>query len=274
MLQNKGKPVLSMLELEGSRPASNALDIVPLFDRMMDSSSGATETLAGMPTRSQVDRTAAGQQLLVDQTEDRIGAELKVAEIDILQGYAEEAYDNYSRFLDLERDLPKMFDQEELTKQVPNKDGQMQTVPLTTTGYLRNVKFVFLAADRVIDREAKIGKITRFLTILQAMAQSVPGLGQLIVEKCNFYYLIEQIAKALDITDLDRLFPAFNAFGELIKTRAQVQQLSMQNQMFQQGLQMGMQKLTEVGDQTALDIVKQTMDQVKMMMEEQQKGTQ
>jgi hypothetical protein len=265
-----GKPVITWGELDGSRPASTALEIVPMLDRMMRSGTGATETLAGMPTHSQVDRTAAGLTLVAEQAEDRIGSELALFEDEFLRCFAEECYDNYQKFLIPEVDLPKMFDEEELTY----TDATGVTQPIIFSKMLRRVKFVFLSAQRVIDKEEKIGKINKLLVFLQQLGMSVPAIGQLLTEKTNFEYLVTEYAAALDITDMDRLFPKFNAIGELLKTRTQLKQSEMQAQMMGMGLQEVQQKLQEIDDGAALNIIGDVMQKMQQMQQGQQQQQQ
>lgn len=263
-LSTNGKPILTMSEMDGSRPASTALDIVPILERKLRGGSGTTEIMSGQPTHSQVDRTAAGLTLIAEQAEDRLGSELLIYQDEILKEHAELAYDNYGRFLIPEIDLPKMFDEEDLYY-VDNR-GQKQ--PISISGALRKVTFTFLAANRVIDREEKIGKITRFMQIIMQMASVSKELGNLLLEKTNFLYLIQEIADSLDITDLDRLFPGFNPIGELMKERAANDQLSAQNNAMQQGIQMTLQKLSEIKDQSAIDIIQDVMVQAAQAQQE------
>lgn len=263
MLNSGGKPVLAWSELRGAARAGTAWDVLPLIDKNIETGTGATDLLAGMPTNSQVDRTAAGIEQTMEAGNERINSYLANYAEELFVAYARDAYDNYDEFLIKPDDLENMFDPEELIY----TDTTGQENSLAKLDSFREISFHFLPVERTIDSEKKLGKINRLVQMLMMFAQSSPRYAKLIEDSLDPAYLLTSVAEALDITDIDRLFPKFNLSKMVMDLQAQLEQSNMQGQMLMQGIEIAKQKLSQLGDQTALGVIGEIEQQMMGVMQ-------
>jgi len=266
MLASKGKPILSWGDIRGSFPSSTGLDITQELDRAMQTGSGAVQLLSGMPTDSQVDKTAAGIEATISEGNARINNYIEDFEDQFFKRYAEMCYANFQDKIDPKEDIPKILDEEDYT--YVDVDGQVKMVQFPNI--LRDVDIVFVAAKRILESEKQIGKIQRFMQIMGGVMGVNPEFGQALLRRTDYKYLTEEIARSLGITDLDKLFPNVNVTQELIDTQKELQAVSMEAEMMSAGVEQVMNKLNEVGDQAALKIINDTM----MEMQEGMQGEQ
>ena len=259
MLAGKGKPILSWRELQGSAPSSIGLDILPELDRAMQSGTGAVSLLAGMPTDSQIDKTAAGVKATIGESNARVNAYIEDFENQCFKKYAEKCYDNYTDYLDPAIDIPNLLDVEDYTY-FDNETGEQKMVNFPKV--LRDVDITFSAVKKVLEAEKEIGKIQRFMQILQGIMMTSPEFGQEILRRVDLKYLVTEIAKSLDIADLDKLFPQMNLAQELMDMSKELQMVDMENETLKTGINMATQKLEQLGDKTALNVIEETMQEL------------
>jgi hypothetical protein len=262
-LSGNASPVLSFQKLSGAHPASVGLDVMAIFNRSIQDSSGITNTVAGMPTNTQADKTFRGMELLAEEADVRIGASLELFEADIPQKYAEAAYDNYTRFLDPQVDLPRMFDQAQLTYMT----AQGQQMPVRFGENLRQVEFVFNSAKRMIERDARIGKIQRFVEIVGVIGQASQMFSSLGIDA---YYFIQEIARQLDFVDLDVIMPPEQApLARLQQMQAQAQQLQTINQAQTEFIEALRAKLSGMADQSGMIAMMQAQKEIEQKLNKQ-----
>jgi len=260
LLGSGAKPILTWAELGGKAPSSTGLDVVNLLNQSIQHGTGATNLLAGMPSDTEVDKTATGIQTAISAGNERINANLGKFEAGpMIKGYADTCYENYQEYLNPEIDLPIMLDPEELMYN--NEEGQQ--VPINFPDVLLDVDFTFTAIKRVVESEKQIGKMMRLLQslgqIVQQTAAIKPALGLEIVEKLDWEYVITDIAKNIGVSDLDRLFPTFNPLKELIQAKEELTALAQQSEMTNAMIGESMNRLKENGNQDALDTVNGVM---------------
>ena len=260
MLASKGKPILSWGEMRGSSPSSTGLEVIQELDRAMQTGTGAVALLAGMPTDSQVDKTATGIEATISEGNARVNNYIEDFEDQYFKRYAEICYTNFQENLDTNEDLPRLLDMEDYT--FMNADtGQQEMVKFPEV--LRDIDIVFVAAKRILESEKQIGKIQRFIQIMGGVAQTNPEFGQAMIRRTDYKFLTEEIARSLGIADLDKLFPQVNITQELMDCEQELQAVSMENEMMNQGIGMAMQKLEEIGDGAALKVINDIMAQMQ-----------
>ena len=269
LMSQNGRPTYTWAEMRGARPSSTGLEIVGMLDLALQSGSGATALLSGMPTQSQVDKTASGIKATIEESNARINAYLENFEESFFKAYAEMCYENYKDNLVPEEDLPILLDPEEFTY-IDNKTGETKTVEFPDV--LNDVDFTFVAVKRVLESEATIGKIQRFLGIMGNVLQVNPEFGQMMMSQVDMKYLVEEIAKSVDIGDLDKLFPQVNVVQQLMDTQKELQTVAGQNEMLSTASEAIVQKLTDAGEQSALDTINNTFAEVQQGMAAEQQG--
>ena len=270
MLSQNTKPILSWGELRGARSSESSLQAIPLLKENLQSASGATALLAGMPSQSPVDKTASGIKIAIKESNSRINTYLEDFEDQFMKNFAELCFKNYQDNLIPEVDLPKMLDPEDLY--YTNDEGQK--VPVKFKDSLVGCDFIFTSTKRIVASEERIGKFIRFVTILSNIGSVNPQLGQAMIQSVDFKFMIEEIARSLDIADLDKLFPEVNILQELLNTQAQLQEVGTQNQVMQAGIENVMEKLESQGNQTAINAINETMAEIDQAMGEQPEGPQ
>ena len=259
MLASKGKPMLSWADISGKAPSSTGLDVVQELDRAMQTGSGAVQLLSGMPTNSQVDKTASGIEATITEGNARINNYMEDFEDQMFKKYAKMCYENYQEHLDPNIDLPTILDEEDYT--YFDQEGQKQMVKFPDV--LKNIDIVFIAAKQILESEKTIGKIQRFMQIIGGIINVNPEFGQEVMRRVDLKYLTEEIARSLGIADLDKLFPQFNVAQELMDTTKELQQASAYADMMSQGIQAAMQQFEEQGDQAAINIVQGIMEEMQ-----------
>jgi len=157
-----------------------------------------------------------------------------------------------------------MLDPEELVW--TDDQGQQQQIILKDV--LMGVDFKFKATQRLVESEQRIGKFLRFMQILQQIAMTNPEFGQLMIQSVDMKFMVQEIARSLDIADLDKLFPNVNIPQQLIETQGQLQQSEMMNQMMSQGIEQAMQEFQAEGNQSAISTVSDIMAQGQEAMAE------
>jgi hypothetical protein len=260
---NNNNSILSYQKLSGAHPASVGLDIMAIINRSIQDGSGITNTMSGMPTNTQADKTFRGMELLAEEADVRIGASLGLFEEDIPKTYVEDAYDNYSRLLDPQIDLPRMFDADQLSY----VDAQGQRVPVRFGENLRQVEFVFESAKRLVEKDIKLGKIQRFVQIVDMIWQRLQAFSMLGIDPS---YFIQEIAKQLDFADVDTFMPANQSpMARLQQALAQMQQLQTTTQAQQVFINLVRQKLGGMKDQTGLIAMEQAQREVETQIQKQ-----
>lgn len=264
LLSAGAKPVLTWAELGGKAPSATGLDVIGLLNESRQHGTGATNLLAGMPTDSEVDKTATGIQTAISAGNERINANLSKFEAGpMIKGYADTCYKNYQEYLEPAADLPIMLDPEELVY----TDEMGNQVPINFPDVLLDIDFTFTAVKRVVEAEKNIGKMMRLMqTLGQIVAQTAmikPELGQLIVDKVNWEYVIEDLARNIGVGDLDRLFPDFNPIKELTDLQAQMAQIVQQSEMTNAMIQESIARFDKDKNQQAIDTVNDVMMEVQ-----------
>jgi len=99
-----------------------------------------------------------------------------------------------------------------------------------------------------------------------------PEFGQMMMSQVDMKYLVEEIAKSVDIGDLDKLFPQVNVVQQLMDTQKELQTVAGQNEMLSTASEAIVQKLTDAGEQSALDTINNTFAEVQQGMAAEQQG--
>jgi hypothetical protein len=267
-LSNGQKGFVSWAEIRGARSSGSGLDVLPYLNEALQSGSGATALLAGMPTSSDVDKTASGINIAIKESNARINTYLENFENDILKMYAIRCYKNYQDNLIPEEDLPQMLDPQELMYM--NEMGQQVKYDIGAS--LLDIDFTFQVAKRVMEAEEDIGKTLRFLSILQQISMANPELGQAMAQKVDYVFLIKKIANDIGFADLDRLFPENNLAMELIETQKQAEGLAMENDVLKQSMDEVQGQLQQQGNQAGMDAMNQTFALAQQKMQEMAGG--
>lgn len=258
-LKDGTKPLLSWADMATKRPSESGLTVVDHLNEAMQRGTGATNLLSGMPTNSDVDKTVGGIKTTIDAGNERVNAYLGRYEQGILKRYAEICYKNYQDNIVPQEDLPAMFDDVDLTYVGSNGE----TTDISFPDYLTDIDFTFIAVKRVVESEKTIGKMTRFLgliaQIVGQVAEVMPGLAVMVIEKLNWEYVITEIARSVGLTDLDRLFPQFNPIKELIETKEQLMQTGQKCDTMAQGIETAIQQFENDGNEAAIQVIAQIM---------------
>jgi len=263
LMQAGAKPVLGINEILGKRSADSRLVIMPQINEAIQSGTGATALLAGMPSGSEVDKTATGIDIAIKESNARINTYLEHFEEQNFRRFAEVCYKNYQDYLDPEKDLYYMLDPEDL---VYTDDETGEEVMINIKENLMNVDFHFESTQRLVESEQKIGKFLRFLQVLQQFAAVNPTFGQMMIDQVNWKFMLDEVATSLDITDLDNLFPKFNPIAMLKEAMAQIEQLTMKDQAMSQVVQKTMGDLEQQGNQSALQAIKENQAMIDEAM--------
>lgn len=259
-LAASAKPIVSWNELRGSsKSAISGMEIVGYFNEAMQSGTGAVSLLSGMPTQSDIDKTVGGIKTTISESNTRINTYVEDFEDQFFKVLAERSYENYQEFLTPE-DMANILDPEDFT--YIDDQGNEKQISLPDT--LPGVEFNFIAVKRVIESEKVIGKYQRFLgslaQIMASVAPIIPDFAEAIVKSMDWKFIIGEIARNMEIADIDKIFPKVNLMSQLLDSAQENKRLEFENQNMAQGIQVALQKLEETGNQSALQVIREVME--------------
>lgn len=256
----QGKPVLSINDLGGNSAIGQ--QIIPTLDEAMQSGTGVTNLLQGMPTDSGLDKTATGVQAGIAESNARLNAYIELLEDQLFAEYARQMWFNYQDN-DFQDYIHEVLDPEDLF--YTDKDGN--EVPVNISEALPDIDIEFTGVKRILDKERRANGIKRFLQDMGMLGQFNPSFGEYVMNTLDYDYAKNELANTYDIGDIDKLFPKQKQLDFINQIKSQAQQAGMENQLLKTAVEIFIDKAKSTGNKFSEQQFQTAMQEAGQMME-------
>ena len=236
-----GRPVLSINDISGN--SAVGYQMLPALEEAMQTGTGITNLLQGVPTNSGLDNTATGVERGVSEGNARLNAYIEQFETQFFGEYMKHIWLNYQEN-DAQKYFSEMLDPEDLYYTTENGEE----IPINIDNVLPDVDIEFTGVKRIIEKERQLNGIMRYLDLIGRLGQFNPTFGEDTMNEMDFRYVRDVLGRAVDVGDLDKLFPKQKHEDYMNELKTAAQETGIENDMLKTAIEIFIDKTKSAGN--------------------------